>query len=229
MKKMLNKPSVQIALIVIGMAVVAAGCMQPVKPGVSTTRSTVFNAKPVTDGPLESNIVRVNKFFSSEPWLSFESDGTNKPDGVKFSVYLEGPIKPQGVFGTGRMVVTMYRIDFNPVGEEVTTQVYEWDLPADRAYDYRSKELTALGWGYGLRLQWDRQLDLSGKQVAFLVKYIREDGKVITSSRQVLKLPKIGSAGIEPHKAVATNAKPTVTKARPRAAPVSQVNTVKSE
>jgi hypothetical protein len=217
MKRMVNNPSVQIALIMIGMAVVAAGCMQPVKSGVSSTRSTPLGTKPVTDGPLESNIVRVNKFFSSEPWLSFESDGTNKPDGVKFSVYLEGPIKPQGVFGTGRIAVTMYRIDFNPVGEEVATQVYEWDLPADRAYDYRSKEMTALGWGYGLRLQWDRQLDLSGKQVAFLVKYIREDGKVITSSRQVLKLPKIGSSGIEPHKSVATNAKPTVGMVRSRA------------
>lgn len=209
MAKTLRNSRVQIAIIMIAGAVIAAGCMNPGQSGsVAQSRAKPFSSKEPAEGPLEPNIVRVNKFFSSEPWLSFESDGTNRPDGVKFSVYLEGPRKAAGVFGTGRMVVTMYRIDINPIGEEMATQVYEWDLPADKSYVYRAKEQTALGWGYGLRLQWDRGLDLSGKQVAFLVKYIREDGKVITSSRQVLKLPKTGGVGIEPYRSMAATVKP---------------------
>ncbi|MBI5765427.1 MAG: hypothetical protein HZA51_18110 [Planctomycetes bacterium] len=209
MTRTLKDTRVLVAVMMIAGAVIAAGCMKPApSTGVSQSRSKPFDSKEPAEGPLEPNIVRVNKFFSSEPWLSFESDGTNRPDGVKFSVYLEGPRKSAGVFGTGRMVVTMYRIDINPVGEEMATQVYEWDLPADKCYVYRAKAQTALGWGYGLRLQWDRGLDLSGKQVAFLVKYIREDGKVITSSRQVLKLPKNGSVGIEPYRSLTATVKP---------------------
>ncbi len=211
MTRTLKNSRVQVAILMIAGAVIAAGCMKPGQTGgMAQLGSKSPNSRESAEGPLEPNIVRVNKFFSSEPWLSFESDGTSRPDGVKFSVYLEGPRKPAGVFGTGRMVVTMYRIDINPIGEEMATQVYEWDLPADRAYVYRAKEQTALGWGYGLRLQWDRGLDLSGKQVAFLVKYIREDGKVITSSRQVLKLPKTGGTAFEPARSVATNAKPAM-------------------
>lgn len=209
MTKILTNSRVQVAILMITGAVIAAGCMKPGQTGgMAQSGSKSFDSKQSAEGPLEPNIVRVNKFFSSEPWLSFESDGTNRPDGVKFSVYLEGPRKPAGVFGTGRLVVTMYRIDINPIGEEMATQVYEWDLPADKSYVYRAKEQTALGWGYGLRLQWDRGLDMSGKQVAFLVKYIREDGKVITSSRQVLKLPKTGGVGVEPYRSLAATPRP---------------------
>jgi hypothetical protein len=167
--------------------------MQPVKPGTVTTTPKIADSKN-DESPIESNIVHVNKFFSSNPWLSFDSDGTSKVDGVRFAVYLEGPTSPHGVFGTGRMVVTMYQLDCDPTGKESAKQLYEWDLPPEKAYPWRAKTRTALGWGYGLRLQWDRNIDIAGKQIAFLVKYIREDGKTITSSRQVLK----GPGGPEP-------------------------------
>ncbi|HUN80938.1 MAG TPA: hypothetical protein VMV81_05440 [Phycisphaerae bacterium] len=168
-----------------------AGCMQPLTPATSPSASPAKSRpEPTTDDfPLESNIVRVNKFFNSDPWLSFESDGTNKVDGVRFSIYLEGPSSPKGVFGTGRIVVTMYRIETDPTGKETAAQLYEWDLPPEKAYPWRAKNITAMGWGYGMRLRWEKPIDISGRQIAFVVKYIREDGRVITSSRQVVKGP----------------------------------------
>jgi len=140
-------------------------------------------------GPVESNIVRVNKFFKESPWLCFNNDGGKRVDGVGFSVYLEGPNKPKGVFGTGTLVVNMYRLEFGPDGREVPVEVYKWEMPADQAYVWRAKQRTALGWGYGLRLHWDDKIDVVGKQVAFVVKYVREDGREISSSRQVFKVP----------------------------------------
>jgi hypothetical protein len=162
------------------------------------------------DAAPQSNVVRVTKFFSQNPWLSFTSDGSAKVDGVGFAVYLEGAEGPHGVFGTGSIVVTMYRLDVDPLGREIATPVHEWTLPPDKAYPWRAKRATALGWGYGMRLQWPDSVNVSGRQVAFIVKYVREDGREISSSRQVLKVPVSGSlsAGENPV------AKPTPTRAQ---------------
>jgi hypothetical protein len=69
-------------------------------------------------------------------------------------------------------------------------------LPPDKAYPWRAKQRTLLGWGYGLRLRWNDQLNLGGKQVAFLVKYIRDDRRVVTSTRQMLKVPVRGGVPV---------------------------------
>lgn len=164
--------------------------------------------------PPESNIVRVNKFFSQNPWLSFTNDGSGKVDGVSFTVYLEGPRGPRGVFGTGTLVVTMYRVDRDPLGRESVTPAHEWVLPPDQAYPWRCKRPSAMGWGYGLRLQWPETVKVAGKQVAMIVKYVREDGREISSSRQVLKVPV--SASLAVPTAVTGNpvAKPAVPRAQ---------------
>ena len=143
--------------------------------------------------PAESNIVRVNKFFSQNPWLSFKSDGSGTVDGVSFTIYLESATQPKGVFGTGTIVVTMYRLGHDPLGREVVSQIHEWVLPPPEAYRWRSTRASAMGWGYGPRLQWPDSINVGGKQVAFIVKYVREDGRAISSSRQVLKVPVTGT------------------------------------
>ncbi|MBN2560753.1 MAG: hypothetical protein JXQ75_07480 [Phycisphaerae bacterium] len=148
------------------------------------------------DAPVKSNIIRVNKFFSLNPWLSFSGDPSGKIDGVRFTVYLEDAERPRGVFGTGIIVVEMYRLDRDALGREKPVLIHTWELPPEKAYPWRAKEETAMGWGYGPRLSWGEDLDVAGQQVAFLVKYIREDGRVISSSRQVLKVPDQGAAEV---------------------------------
>jgi hypothetical protein len=144
------------------------------------------------DPAAESNIIRVSKFFSADPWLSFANDGSGKVDGVRITVYLEGPSAPKGVFGTGTIVVDMYRIDYEKHGRENAVQVHKWELPSDAAYPWRAKEKTGMGWGYSLRLQWPAEIDVQGRHVAFVVRYVREDGRVINSSRQVIRVPGVG-------------------------------------
>jgi hypothetical protein len=164
------------------------GCMQPADTMPPSRGKTAARTEDA-EGVSESNIVRVNKFFSSDPWLSFSGDGTNRIDGVRFNLYLESATKPEGVFGTGHIVVSMYRIDHDPARREVAVPLHEWNLSPQDAYPWRAKKKTALGWGYGMRLQWGDKVDVAGKTVAFVIKYVREDGKVISSSRQVLKVP----------------------------------------
>jgi hypothetical protein len=194
----------------------AAGCMQPTTAPITQASILAPPAQKASEtAPVESNIVRVNKFFSSDPWLNFGADGTNKIDGVRFAVYLESANKSTGVFGTGRILVTMYELTRDAFGKEAATQIYEWDMPSEKAYPWRAKQMTALGWGYGFRLHWDPKLDLAGRQVAFVVKYFREDGRVITSSRQAVKVPAEDAGGGH----LAAQTKPTVAPAvasRPR-------------
>jgi len=195
---------------------IAAGCMQTTTGGLAQSPALPQPAQKADDSaPVESNIVRVNKFFSSDPWLNFGADGTNKIDGVRFAVYLESANKSTGVFGTGRIAVTMYELTRDAFGKEAATQIYEWDMPSEQAYPWRAKQMTALGWGYGFRLHWDPKLDVAGRQVAFVVKYFREDGRVITSSRQAVKVPSEDASGGH----LAAQTKPTVAPAvaaRPR-------------
>jgi hypothetical protein len=194
-----------------------AGCMQPTPGEFAQAQALPQPPRRADDvAPLESNIVRVNKFFSSDPWLNFEADGTNKIDGVRFAVYLEGAEKPKGVFGTGRIVVTMYELSRDANGEESARQLFEWELPSEKAYPWRARQMTALGWGYGFRLHWDPKLKVEGRLVAFVVKYFREDGRVITSSRQALKVPIRDAGGLH---LVSPPVKPAV---RPVAAAKSQ-------
>ena len=178
------KTTVGLALVVLPLL---AGCTQPTDEVVILGRK----GPPPKEGDpgMESHIVRVVKYITSDPWLSFSEDGSGLVDGVRFSVFLEGPDGPKGVFGDGILVVTMYRIDLDQQGRETTTQVFEWELPPEKAYVWRAKKETLLGWGYGLRLAWDPKLDIYGQQVAFVIKFIRKDGRVVRSSRQVLRVP----------------------------------------
>jgi hypothetical protein len=147
----------------------------------------------VGDPGMESNIVRVNKFFGVNPWLSFCNDGTGKVDGVRCTVYLEGAAKPKGVFGNGTIVAEMYSLDSDSAGKEVATLVHTWELPPNEAYPWRAKKETYMGWGYSLRLNWPETIDVEGRQVAFMIKYVRDDGRVVSSSRQVLRVPMRGA------------------------------------
>lgn len=167
----------------LGLLAWAAGCAQPT-PDWRDPRS----------GPVKSNIVRVNKFFSVNPWLSFGDEVSGRVNGVSFTVYLEDAEQPKGVFGNGVIVVEMYRLDHDEEGREVPVHLQTWELPPDKAYPWRAKHVTNLGWGYGLRLPWDKNLDVEGRLVAFIIKYIRDDGRVVTSSRKVLRVPSAGGS-----------------------------------
>ncbi|QDV91635.1 hypothetical protein RAS2_27390 [Phycisphaerae bacterium RAS2] len=182
-----------IACVAVGVNLTLPGCMQPVEPGVTTTFSAAKSNGDDREPPVETNIVRVTKFFSAEPWLTFSNDGTSRVNGFKCSVFLEGPGKPRGVFGSGTIIVCLYRVDRDGAGREVAVPLQEWEMPPDKAYPWRCKDRTLLGWGYGLRMQWRDDLDLEGRQIAVVVKYARDDGKVLSSTRQMLKVPRNGT------------------------------------
>lgn len=167
-------------------SMMVAGCQGP---GAQEWKWNA-DAQKVPEAPtLESNIIRVHKFFPPSPWLSFSGDGTGRAEGVRCTVYLEGPEGPQGVFGDGTIVVSMFEIRLAVNGRDEAMKLHEWELSPEEAYPWRAKQKTAMGWGYGLRLQWPDDLDVAGKQVAFVIRYVRTDGRVVGSSRQVLKVP----------------------------------------
>lgn len=145
----------------------------------------------------ESNIIRVNKIVNSAPWLSFDPDGTRKVDGFRITVYLESGERPKGVFGDGVITVQMFRLERDKAGRETAQLAQEWVLPPEKAYQWRATEPSMLGMGYSLRLNWDESAKVNGKQVAILVKYQRTDGRMIVSTRQVLKVPAAPSAIVE--------------------------------
>ena len=175
---------------IISMALLTAGCTS----GMGWQTEQRGSAMQMPGPEPVSNIVSVNKFFSSVPWLIFDDPSSGRIDGFKCTLYLEGYDSPKGVFGTGTIVVTMYRIENDPLGREFTTQVHEWELPPHKAFPWRAKKATMIGWGYGLRLHWGKDLDVMGRRIAIVIKYIRDDGRVLSSSRTVLRVPLVGDS-----------------------------------
>jgi len=178
------------------------------KRGGQTKRRNIFAREtPATDTPsggepdyladTESNIIRVNKIVNSSPWLSFDPDGTRKVDGIRITVYLESGDRPKGVFGDGIISVQMFRLERDKAGQEIAKLAQEWVLPPEKAYQWRATTESMLGKGYSLRLRWDENAKVNGKQIAILVKYQRPDGRMIASTRQVLKVPTAPAVKVE--------------------------------
>lgn len=142
-----------------------------------------------------SDIVQVVNFVPTNPWLIFDPlDG--RIDGFKCTIYLGAPLKNRpagekdgikGFFGDGTIIVQL----FQNVAEEGQRSdmklAHSWELSPDDAYPWRAKEMSLLGWGYGLRLQWPGDLKLSGKKIAILVSYRRTDGRLISSSKPIVR------------------------------------------
>lgn len=184
----------------LGEAEVTYGSSKSRKSGKPKSRN-IFQREPESNASVsaggepdyladtETNIIRVNKIVNSSPWLSFDPDGTRKVDGIRITVYLEAADRPKGVFGDGTITVQMFRLEKDKTGVEIAKLAQEWVLPPEKAYQWRATTESMLGQGYSLRLRWDKDANVNGKQVAVLVKYERPDGRQIASTRQVLKVP----------------------------------------
>ncbi|MBK8267337.1 MAG: hypothetical protein IPK83_03155 [Planctomycetes bacterium] len=201
-KKPQNRASVFLRPFACAAAIVFAGAPACNNPNNQMQETSPYKAtKQPTSEPLpisappnmeESNIIRVNKIFDSFPWLSFSNDGSGRVNGFKCAVYLEGPKSTKGVFGSGTMVITMYRLDHDRLNREVPTEMKCWTFTREEALPYRARNMSMLGWGYGFRLPWGDDIRVSGRKIAIVIKYVRDDGRVVSSSRKVLRVPFTG-------------------------------------
>ena len=184
------------------LAVAAAGqvgCMVPVDGAdvVQEGRPAEPFVPPETPA---SDIVHVFLIYPTVPWLVFDDQGGGVVDGFTCSAYLispvydpvSGKVHEKGVFGTGTIVVEMYRLDRDAAGGEISALVQTWELPPDKAMKFRGRKPKLLGWGYGLRLKWDKDVKVAGEDVAIVVKYVRDDGRVVPTRRKQLHVPSRG-------------------------------------
>ncbi len=182
-----------LAALVVGQA----GCMQP----LDNTAAGEANRPAVPFVPPEtpvSDIRRVFLIYPTVPWLVFDDQGGGLVDGFTCSVYLISPVvdpvtgkvHEKGMFGTGTIVVEMYRLETDAAGREASALVKMWELPPETAMRYRGRNPKFLGWwGYGLRLQWGKDVQVTGEDVAIVVKYVRDDGRVVPTRRKQLHVP----------------------------------------
>lgn len=142
-----------------------------------------------------SDIVQVINFVPTNPWLIFDPlDG--RIDGFKCTIYLGANIDSKvegkrdgikGFFGDGTIIVQLFE-DVAETGKRSEMKIaHTWELTPEDAYPWRAREMSLLGWGYGLRLQWPAELKLAGRKVAILVSYKRTDGRLISSSKPIVR------------------------------------------
>lgn len=138
-----------------------------------------------------SDIVQVINFVPTNPWLVFDPlDG--RIDGFKTTIYLSANVEGtkdgiKGFFGDGTIIVQLFSEVAEQGARPQMKLAHSWELSPAEAYPWRAKEMSLLGWGYGLRLQWPKELSLAGKNVAILVSYRRSDGRLISSSKPIVR------------------------------------------
>jgi len=135
------------------------------------------------------DIVSVNTFYTTKPWLNFERPPRDIPGGFKFTLYLRGADSAQGVFGDGTIHIDMYRVDDDDAPDGTKrTHVRRWSFDTEQAHPYRAKREVRFGRAYGFRLDWGGS-NVLGHEIMIIASFERFDGRIIYSQPKYLKVP----------------------------------------
>lgn len=175
----------RVVLVAAG-ALLAAGCVQPGQGPAARPDDAMTHAAARI--PTEPNVVSAVAFYKSmSPWL-WNADQT-KVSGIYVSaLYLLGP-KSLGVFGDGTIRPRMFVVEPGKDGRKHTRQIKEWSFNVEEAIPFRAKEKRTLGWGYGIPLGFGDDLDVSGREIQMVICFERNDGRLVTSSKQTFLVP----------------------------------------
>lgn len=163
-----------------------AGCLRPASADADRKGAAPARTDPIP--PRDANVVAVRTFVFPDPWLSFDPEGDPDPEGFRVTVVLESGVKPKGVFGDGKIVISLYRLVPQVGGTAKREQVYEWSFTPEQALAFLSRNPRVFGWGYGFRLSWGKT-DVYGQDVQIVVRFIKPDGTVINGSPLTLRVP----------------------------------------
>ncbi|HUW81392.1 MAG TPA: hypothetical protein VMZ31_01195 [Phycisphaerae bacterium] len=159
-----------IAAIVAG--VVLTGCAA--FPGDGASPGQIARA------PTQSDIVEMVAIYDPFPWLFDPDDDTGKVVGIRIrSLFLISGKTKKGVFGDGTLRMTLYVVQHPPGLRPVREKLYEWQFEKVQAVNSRVAKKTWMGYGYMFDLPWSEEMDLTGREIALGIDYIRTDGKLV--------------------------------------------------
>ncbi len=173
----------RVVLLVAG-ALLAAGCVQPEQGPAAGPNDAMTHA--AARMPTEPNVVSAVAFYKMSPWL-WNADHTRVSGIYVSALYLLGP-NGLGVFGDGTIRPRMLQVELGKDGKRHVRQVKEWTFSVEEAVPFRAKERRTLGWGYGILLAFD-DVDVSGREIQMVICFERNDGRLVTSSKQTFLVP----------------------------------------
>ncbi|HSW44087.1 MAG TPA: hypothetical protein VLM89_00780 [Phycisphaerae bacterium] len=168
------------------LAFLPTGCDAP--PG-SVQPGQQISPDQVAQMPLEKNVTGVAAFYAPySPWI-WNKDRSRIIGIAVNALYLMGP-DSLGAFGDGVIRPRMYLLEAGDDARQKSPKlVKEWPFGTQQAMPWRAKKRTAMGWGYGFRLLWGEELDVSGKEIRMIVSFERTDGKVFHSGQKDFRVP----------------------------------------
>ncbi len=173
----------------VGLPVWLVGC-QANPPHVNRT----------VNAPTFDDITSIKAFIRPKPWLNFDPSNPARINGLAINMYLISASRQKGVFGSGTIHVVLHEAlaegksgaSDKSWRDQTGEKIHEWVLPPDKAMMYRviqrPDKTYVMGEGYQLRLSWGDK-DLSGKHVAVVLEYHREDGTIVRRKPTWFKIP----------------------------------------
>ncbi len=163
----------RVVLGIVALGFVVAGCNDPnwsLDPKQSATKSDIY---------------KVVCFYPANMWRSFDEAGDRNIEGFTFILYLISSSTERGAHASGHVEVQLFRVD--TVGEKQSNRVlaYQWSRPTD---ELPQRNPTKLGHGYQPSVDWG-DLDVFGKELEILVRYVAPDGTIIPSRTATLTVP----------------------------------------
>ena len=131
-----------------------------------------------------NDIMRIVTMWGSDPWIR---DGDRLAVGVKPRVYFIDSETERGSFVDGTIEAALYTVTPTPSGRSQKVFMHEWKLNREQAARYRSRKFVT-GYSYRLKLPWPQDIEVHGCQSEIVFAYLRRDGTLI-SSRKQLRVP----------------------------------------
>jgi len=123
----------------------------------------------------------------ANPWLNLDRIQDEKPEGIRFKVFLMPVNQHKGVLVPGTFHIELYTTSVDRNGDIVREWLDSYDYPTETFS--RKIKPTTLGLYYMLQLTW-KPHDILGQDVEFVVSYIDPAGRSTYGPPQRVYVPK---------------------------------------
>lgn len=139
----------------------------------------------------DDNIISVVVLWDERDLWLYRPENTEVVAGFRMNTYFVSGTTDKGAFVPGLIRAKAAMDQVQPDGAVKPVVVFEKTLDVEQAMKWRYTTKKLMGYGYGLQIDWPRELDdiVAGRQIQVVVEYISNSGRVVRSSARRLAVP----------------------------------------
>jgi hypothetical protein len=142
--------------------------------------------KPIDPTTVDTrdDVIRIIPYWSQVPWLK----SSDVVVGFGVRVYFVSGETEVGTFVPGQIQILTNLL--TPEGDYLRRSlVHQKTIVGQEEVGFRVRRKSPIGYSYGFPVRWPDDLNLAGKQIEVLIRYVRTNGTTIDSASKRLRVP----------------------------------------